>query len=108
MSESPNLSRFFFICLPFRLLYLLFILSIFKIVSAKIHLLFLFKVFLFLFCSKSYANVFVVLVHFGSCFSEILKMIYYFCHRKELANDLNCNTVIHLLNLIYKLKNKRL
>ena len=56
-----------------------------------------FKSFLFQFCCKSYAIVFVVLAHFGSYFSEILKMIYYFCHRNKLANELNCNTVIHQL-----------
>ena len=50
---------------------------------------FYFKSFLFQFCCKSYAIVFVVLAHFGSYFSEILKIIYYFCHRNKLANESN-------------------
>ena len=61
---------------------------IFKFVVAKIHLLFLFKVFSFRFRCKSYVIVFVDLVRFGSCFSSFLKMIYYFCHRNKLANEL--------------------
>lgn len=86
----------------------LFSVYIFKFVGAKVHYIILLKVFSFRFRCKSYVIVFVDLVYFGSCFSSFLKMIYYFCHRNKLANELNYNTVIHQLNLIYKLKIKRL
>ena len=91
MSESPNLSRFFFICLPFRLLYfIIFIFSLyFKFVGAKIHLLFLFKNFLFQFCCKSYAIVFV---HFRLFISFCqMRIKSYFCRRKQTNFKPNYN-----------------
>ena len=89
MSESPNLSRFLFICLPFRLLY--FIVYIIKFVGAKIHLLFLFKNFLFQFCCKSYAIVFVHFRLFISLSFCQMRIKSYFCRRKQTNFKPNYN-----------------